>query len=62
MGWIIAPYADSAVLTIEQEYNKLYTVEYLGNVVGGRPVLYCNVPMAELKKYAALTILKGEVR
>lgn len=36
-------------------------MEYLGNVVGGRPVLYCNVPMAELKKYAALTILKGEV-
>lgn len=42
------------------EYYRLYTVEYLGNVVGGRPVLYCNVPMEDLKKYTAMTIEKGE--
>lgn len=38
------------------EYYKLYTVEYLGNVQGGRPVLYVNVPIEELKKYVDQTI------
>lgn len=38
------------------EYYRLYTVEYLGNVVGGRPVIYVNLPIAELKKYAAAAI------
>lgn len=38
------------------EYYRLYTVEYLGNVVGGRPVLYINVPIDQLKKYAVKSI------
>lgn len=38
------------------EYYRLYTVEYLGNVVGGRPVLYINVPIEDLKKYAIKSI------
>eukprot|EP01006_Ploeotia_vitrea_P006682 TRINITY_DN14386_c0_g1_i1.p2 TRINITY_DN14386_c0_g1~~TRINITY_DN14386_c0_g1_i1.p2 ORF type:complete len:456 (+),score=291.91 TRINITY_DN14386_c0_g1_i1:95-1462(+) len=37
-------------------YGKLYTVEYLGNVVGGRRVLYINVPIEDLKKYARQTL------
>jgi bleomycin hydrolase len=40
------------------EYNKLYTVDYLGNVIGGRQVLYLNVPIQELKKYSAM-VIKG---
>jgi bleomycin hydrolase len=38
------------------EYYKLYSVEYLGNVVGGRPVIYVNLPISELKKYASMVI------
>ena len=36
--------------------NQLYTVEYLGNVVGGRPVTYVNVSIDQLKKYAIKSI------
>lgn len=41
------------------QYNALYTVEYLGNVVGGRPVLYLNLPIEELKNYALQTLIKN---
>ena len=33
----------------ENQYNKLYTVEYLGNMTGGKPVLYINKPIEFLK-------------
>lgn len=36
--------------------NQLFTVEYLGNVVGGRPVTYVNVPIDQLKKYTIKSI------
>lgn len=42
------------------EYNKLYTVEYLGNITEGRPVLYINLPVEELKRYSADAIKKGK--
>lgn len=38
------------------ELNRLYTVEYLGNVVGGRPVTYVNVSIDQLKKYTIKSI------
>ena len=38
------------------EMNQLFTVEYLGNVVGGRPVTYINVPIEQLKKYTIKSI------
>lgn len=38
------------------EMGRLFTVEYLGNVVGGRPVTYVNVPIEELKKYTIKSI------
>ena len=38
------------------EMNRLFTVEYLGNVVGGKPVTYVNVPIEQLKKYAIKSI------
>ena len=41
-------------------YHRLYTVARLGNVVGGAPIRYLNLPSAELKRYAAATILAGE--
>lgn len=33
----------------ENSYDKLYTVEYLGNMTGGKPVLYINKPIKFLK-------------
>jgi bleomycin hydrolase len=33
-------------------YGQLYTVERLGNVMGGQPVLYINLPIEELKRVA----------
>ncbi len=38
-------------------YNKAYTVQYLGNVVGGRRVRYLNVDIETLKK-AAVEMIK----
>jgi bleomycin hydrolase len=38
-------------------YNKLYAVQYLGNVFEGRPVRYLNVDMPTLKK-AAVEMIK----
>lgn len=42
-------------------FNKLYTVQYLGNVVGGHSVRYINVSIDVLKKAAADAIKLGQV-
>lgn len=42
-------------------YNKLYTVEYLNNMTGGRPVLYVNQPIGVLKDLTMKSIADGEV-
>lgn len=42
------------------QYGKLYTVDYLGNVCGGKPVRYVNLPIEELKRYARATIEDGD--
>ena len=44
--------------TKDKPYNKIYTVQYLGNVICGRPVRYLNVDMKTLKK-AAVDMIKG---
>ncbi|XP_060612683.2 bleomycin hydrolase [Anolis sagrei] len=44
----------------KNEYNRLYTVEYLGNMVGGRKTLYNNQPIDLLKRVAAASIRDGE--
>jgi bleomycin hydrolase len=41
-------------------YFRCYTVARLGNVVGGRDIKYLNVPVEELRRYAAATLLAGE--
>jgi bleomycin hydrolase len=41
-------------------YGRTYTVEYLGNVVGGDRVTYLNVDPATLKRIAQRTIEDGE--
>ncbi|KAM6463149.1 bleomycin hydrolase [Liasis olivaceus] len=42
------------------KYGQLYTVEYLGNMVGGRRTLYNNQPVELLKKMVAASIQDGE--
>ena len=41
-------------------YGRTFTVEYLGNVVGGPPVKYLNVEMDLLKRLAQEQIVGGE--
>jgi len=41
-------------------YGRTFTVEYLGNVVGGPPVKYLNVEMDLLKRLALEQIVAGE--
>ena len=45
--------------TADKPFGRLYTVQYLGNVVGGTPVRYVNVDMATFKKAAAAQIAAG---
>jgi bleomycin hydrolase len=44
--------------TKDKPFNKIYTVQYLGNVIGGRPVRYLNVDIETLKK-AAVDMIVG---
>jgi bleomycin hydrolase len=39
-------------------FNKLYTVQYLGNMVGGQDTRYLNVDLTTMKK-AAIDMIKG---
>src|SRR6266566_7181793 len=41
-------------------YGRTYTVQYLGNVVGGRRVTYLNVEMGLLKQIARRTLEASE--
>ncbi|ELK01877.1 Bleomycin hydrolase [Pteropus alecto] len=44
----------------QHKYNRLYTVDYLSNMVGGRKTLYNNQPIDFLKKMVAASIKDGE--
>ena len=46
--------------TADKPYNRSYTVEMLGNVVGGTPVKYLNVEMETFKKLAIQQLEQGE--
>ena len=46
----------------EHQYNQLYTVQYLGNMVGGYPVRYVNLSVDQLKKYAIKSVKEGQVQ
>lgn len=45
----------------QHKYNRVYTVDYLSNMVGGRKTLYNNQPIDFLKKMVAASIKDGEV-
>ncbi len=44
----------------QHEFNRLYTVKFLGNVVGGAPIAYVNVDLQTMKKAAIAQISDGE--
>eukprot|EP01130_Rhizamoeba_saxonica_P012579 TRINITY_DN5323_c0_g1_i1.p1 TRINITY_DN5323_c0_g1~~TRINITY_DN5323_c0_g1_i1.p1 ORF type:complete len:466 (-),score=111.50 TRINITY_DN5323_c0_g1_i1:71-1408(-) len=46
--------------TSDKPFNHLFTVQHLGNVVGGHPVRYINVTIEDLKKYASAQIVEGK--
>ncbi len=46
--------------TADKPYGKVYTVKYLGNVIGGRDVLYLNVDVATLKRLTLAQLQDGE--
>lgn len=46
--------------TQDKPFNRSYTVEMLGNVVGGKEVRYLNVDMATFKKLAMTQLEQGE--
>jgi bleomycin hydrolase len=46
--------------TADKPYDKSYTVEMLGNVVGGKEVKYLNVDMDTFKKLAIAQLEQGE--
>ncbi len=47
--------------TEDKPFDKVYTVKYLGNVVGGEKVRYLNLKMDEFKKIVAQQIKDGEI-
>jgi bleomycin hydrolase len=42
-------------------YYKLYTVEFLGNVVGGHPIRYLNVPIEDMQKSTLASLMDNNV-
>ncbi|WP_320127500.1 C1 family peptidase [uncultured Sphaerochaeta sp.] len=46
--------------TSDKPFGKTYTVQYLGNVRGGKPVRYLNLPIEELKKAAIKQMQDGK--
>lgn len=47
--------------TEDKPFNATYTVPYLNNVVGGRPVLYLNTDIETLKDLCAKQLVGGEL-
>ena len=46
--------------TKDKPFNRMYTVQYLGNVVGGHGVRYLNVPVEAMKEAAAGMVRDGK--
>ncbi|MDF7672667.1 aminopeptidase C [Lactobacillus sp. ESL0701] len=47
--------------TSDKPYHKVFSVEYLGNVVGGRQVRHLNLKIAEMKELIIKQLKAGEV-
>lgn len=61
VGWNLDDYVSIInAPTADKPYNQTYTVDMLGNVVGGREVKHLNVTMADFKKLAIAQLKAGE--
>ncbi|MBO0828179.1 MAG: C1 family peptidase [Streptosporangiales bacterium] len=62
--YVTIPYEDYVCLVNDPResspYGRTFTVDYLGNVVGGEPVTYLNVESDLMKKLAMDTVVGGE--
>ncbi len=43
----------------DKEYLKTYTVDFLGNVVGGKDVVYLNIDLESFKRIATTVVMDG---
>ncbi|MHC9532239.1 aminopeptidase C [Dellaglioa sp. BT-FLS60] len=61
IGWDLSDYV--SIIngpTDDKPYNKMYTVDRLGNVVDGRPIRHLNVDMADFREVAIKQLQSGE--
>ncbi|MCI8600501.1 MAG: C1 family peptidase [Oscillospiraceae bacterium] len=47
--------------TADKPYRKTFTVRFLGNVIGGKPVKHLNLPMEDFKKAIIAQLQAGKV-
>ncbi|WP_137597903.1 aminopeptidase C [Paucilactobacillus kaifaensis] len=61
IGWNLDDYVSIInAPTTDKPYNQTYTIDMLGNVVGGRAVKHLNVTMADFKQLAIEQLKAGE--
>lgn len=47
--------------TKDKEYLKTYSIEYVGNVVGGKPVTHLNIDFDRIEELVIANLKKGEI-
>lgn len=47
--------------TLDKPYMKSYTIAYLGNVIGGKPIIHLNLPMERLKELVIAQLSDKEI-
>ncbi|KRN59608.1 bleomycin hydrolase [Limosilactobacillus secaliphilus] len=61
VGWNLADYISIInAPTADKQYGKTYTIDMLGNVVGGRQVKHLNLSMDDFKQLAIKQLKAGE--
>lgn len=62
VGWNLSDYVSTInAPTADKPYHKVFSVEYLGNVYGGRQVRHLNLPIDEMKDLIIKQLQSGEV-
>lgn len=61
VGWNLDDYISIIQApTADKKYHQTYTIDMLGNVVGGREIKHLNLPMDEFKQLAIQQLKNGE--
>lgn len=62
VGWDLSQYVSTInAPTEDKPFHKIFSVEYLGNVEGGRQVRHLNLPIDEMKELIIKQLKDGEV-